>query len=248
MIDKYTEMKFSYTYNYAGYIRKKIFDNDPEDEILELIDPDIEKLIKPDKETILHDYIQWVIEDEIEYLGRKIGPIDDWEELLRDYNVSFSKRDIEEGEDDFYEYCEYLENQIKENVVKKITNETFQLLFSDRMFCLKFNQLISEIVKDYSKENFPDYLERDGVLKRCTYFHTWVQRAVFLRDRGCCAVCLKDLTGLLKTNFDKAIDHIVPLNLGGNNDITNLQLICQECNLDKLGHTIKTSEHYPMYF
>jgi hypothetical protein len=245
MIDRYTEMKFSYTYNYAGYIRKRIFDNNPEDEILEVIDFDFEKLLKPDKETTLHDFIQLVIEDEIEYLGRKIGPINDWEELLKDYNVPFSKNDIDDEEDD---YCDYLENKIKDNVVKKITDETFQLLFSDRMFCLKFNQLISEKVKEYSKEDFPDYFERDGVLKRCTYFPTWVQRAVFLRDRGCCAVCLKDLTGLLKTDFDKAIDHIVPLNLSGNNDITNLQLICQDCNLDKLGHTVKTSEHYPTYF
>lgn len=61
-------------------------------------------------------------------------------------------------------------------------------------------------------------------------------------------ICLTDLTGLLKTNFDKAIDHIVPLNLGGNNDITNLQLVCEKCNLEKPGHTIRTSDHYPTYF
>ena len=96
MIDKYTEMKFSYTYNYAGFIRNKIFDNKPEDYLNETIDPDLDKLLKPDKETILHDYIQWVIEDEIEYLGRKVEPIEDWEELLNDYKVPFSKSDIDE--------------------------------------------------------------------------------------------------------------------------------------------------------
>lgn len=245
MIDKYTEMKFSYTYNYAGFIRNKIFDNKPEEHLDEIIDPDFDKLLKPDKETILHDYIQWVIDDEIEYLGRKVEPIEDWEELLTDYKIPFSKNDIDEDEEI---YVDYLEEKIKNNVVQKITNETFQLLFGDRMFCLEFNKIVSEIIKNYAQADLPDYFEKDGVLKRCNYFPTWVQRAVFLRDKGCCAICLTDLKGLLKTDFDKAIDHIVPLNLGGNNDITNLQLVCEKCNLQKLGHTIRTSEHYPTYF
>jgi len=245
MIGKYTEMKFSYTYNYAGFIRKQIFDNKAEDNLNEVIETDFDKMLKPDKETILHDYIHWVIEDEMEYVGRKIGPIQDWEELLSDYKIQFSRDEIDEENED---YIDYLEKKIKENVIDQITNETFQLLFSDRMFCLRFNQIIAEEVKKNLYADSPEYLEKDGVLKRCTYFPTWVQRAVFLRDKGCCAICLTDLTGLIKTDFDKAIDHIIPLNLGGNNDITNLQLVCQTCNLEKLGHTIRTSEHYPTFF
>lgn len=245
MIEKYTEMKFSYTYNYAGFIRKKVFDNKPEDYLDDVIVPDFEKMLKPNKETMLHDYIQWVIEDEIEYLRRKVDPEEDWEELLRDYKIPFSKDEIDEDEE---RYIDYLAAKLEENVVKPITDETFQLLFSDRMFCVKFNQIIAEQVKEYLLSDYPEYLDKDGVLKRCTYFPTWVQRAVFLRDKGCCAICLKDLTGLLRTDFDKAIDHMIPLNLGGNNDITNLQLVCQECNLEKLGHTIRTSEHYPTFF
>jgi len=245
MIDKYTEMKFSYTYNYAGFIRNKIFDNKPEDYLIECIDPDFDKLLKPNKETILHDYIQWVIKDEVEYIGRKINPIKEWEELLNDYKVPFSKNDINDIEES---YRDYLETKINDNVVKKITNETFQLLFGDRMFCLEFNKIVSGKIKDCAQADLPNYFEKDGVLKRCRHFPTWVQKAVFLRDKGCCAICLTDLTGLLKTDFDKEIDHIVPLNLGGNNDITNLQLVCEKCNLQKLGHTIRTSEHYPMYF
>src|SRR5436853_3004298 len=97
-----------------------------------------------------------------------------------------------------------------------------------------------------SLNSWGQLLEKDGKIKRCTYFPEWrVQRSVFLRDKGCCAVCLKDLSGLLKTVYHDAIDHIVPLNLGGTNDITNFQLICQDCNLKKLGHTIVTSEYYP---
>jgi hypothetical protein len=193
---------------------------------------------------VLHDYIQEAISATVEYLGRKVEPIKEWEALLVDYEVPFSKAEI--GEDD--SYADYLEAKIHEHVVDQIVNETFQILFSDRQFCLKFNLFLSEIVQDTKKSDWPDHLEKDGVLKRCTYFPTWVERAVFMRDRGNCAVCLKDLTGVLKTNPEKAIDHIVPLALGGCNDITNLQLICQTCNNNKLGHTVTTSQKYPVYF
>jgi hypothetical protein len=245
MIEKYAEMKFSYTYNYAGYIRQKVFDNKTEDYLSEIINPEMEKLLKPQKHTVLHDFIELTIEDELEYAGRKFEPEVEWEELLADYKVPFSK---EEADEQDVEYVDYLEDKLKTHVVSRIANETFQLLFSDRMFCLKFNQIIAQETQKYMLSKFPEFLDKDGVLKRSVYFPTWVQRAVFLRDKGSCAICLIDLTGLLRTDFDKAIDHIVPLNLGGSNDITNLQLVCQACNLQKLGHTIRTSEHYPTYF
>jgi hypothetical protein len=147
-----------------------------------------------------------------------------------------------------YPYVTYLTDKVYSDVSSRVADETFQLLFSDRMFCLKFNSLIAETIKPLLVTDHPDLLEKDGKIKRCTYFPEWVQRAVFLRDKGCCAVCLKDLSGLLKTDYHDAIDHIVPLNLGGTNDITNFQLICRDCNLKKLGHTIVTSEYYPKYF
>ena len=249
MIDRYTEMKFSYAYNLAGYIREKVFKNLPEEYMSDLVEPSShDKILKPDKETVLHDYIRWELENELEYLGRKADPdmiIEDWESLLSDYKIDFSRSEIDEDEDN---YVDYLEIKLKENVVSKIADETFQLLFGDRMFCQKFNEIIAADIQGYLLSDYPDLLEKDGKPKRCAYFPEWVQRAVFLRDKGCCAVCLKDLTGLLKTDFHDAIDHIVPLNLGGINDITNFQLICRDCNLDKSGHTIRTSEFYPTYF
>ena len=44
-----------------------------------------------------------------------------------------------------------------------------------------------------------------------------------------CEVCYK--LGL--TNGAVEIDHIVPVSLGGNNDIANLQSICRECHEKK---------------
>jgi hypothetical protein len=252
MIDQYKEIKFSYAYNLAGFLREKIFRNSKDDYLNDYFDVSNDlfqdKLLKTCKLTILHDYIKTEFELEIEYLGRKADPDlieKDWEELLADYKIEYSKSDFDEDDES---YVNYLERKINDNISEKIANETFQLLFSDRMFCLKFNSLIADNIKYLELNYYPDLLEADGKLKRCTYFPEWVQRAVYHRDKGCCAVCLKDLTGLLKTDFDAAIDHIVPLNLGGCNDITNFQLICRPCNLKKHGHTIETSELYPTYF
>jgi hypothetical protein len=252
MIGNYKEIKFSYSYNFAGFIREKIFKNDAEDYILDYFHIDDygfqQQLLKTHRRTILHDYLQDELRNEFEYLGRKADPdliSKDWELLLDDYQVNYSKSEIDEEEDT---YLSYLERLIIEHVIDKIANETFQLLFGDRMFCLRFNSIIAEIIQDLKLKDYHNLLEKNGIIKRYTYFPEWVQRAVFLRDKGCCAVCLDDLSGLLKTDFNDAIDHIVPLNLGGSNDITNFQLICRKCNLEKLGHTIKTSEYYPVFF
>ena len=48
-----------------------------------------------------------------------------------------------------------------------------------------------------------------------------------LLQRGCCAIC----NGVLGETFHR--DHIVPLVLGGTSDITNIQLLCAKCNLQK---------------
>lgn len=255
-MEKYTEFKFSWTYTLAGHLRNKIIDNLPEDYVSDYFDVEDKKfqakLLKADKQTILHDYIELEFRNEIEYITDKIGTEDteyDWEELLKDYKITHkSKIEIEDDENADYNYVTTLSLLIQEQVAPKVAEEVFTVLFGDRQFLLKLNELIAEKIKELEVSEHPDLLERDGVVKRATYFPVWVQRAVFLRDKGCCAVCLTDLTGLLKTDFNDAIDHIVPLNLGGSNDITNFQLICQKCNLEKLGHTIKTSEFYPKYF
>jgi hypothetical protein len=51
---------------------------------------------------------------------------------------------------------------------------------------------------------------------------------LFKRQRGCCASC----RGKFKNGFFHR-DHIMPLALGGTNDILNIQLLCAPCNLKK---------------
>ena len=58
-----------------------------------------------------------------------------------------------------------------------------------------------------------------------------VRKYVFERDRYQCQSC--DQTQL---EAQLTIDHIIPLALGGQNDISNLQTLCCVCNQQKKHH------------
>lgn len=58
--------------------------------------------------------------------------------------------------------------------------------------------------------------------------HTGQQIKALLMMQGCkCANCLKSI----KNKYH--VDHIMPLVLGGSNDISNIQLLCAFCNQSK---------------
>ncbi|WP_370774969.1 HNH endonuclease [Anaerobutyricum hallii] len=63
----------------------------------------------------------------------------------------------------------------------------------------------------------------------------WMKRAVFYRDREKCVFCERNLTDLLMLTRDTEIhcNHMISLNQGGMNDVSNIQLLCRECNLSK---------------
>jgi len=55
-----------------------------------------------------------------------------------------------------------------------------------------------------------------------------VKKYVFQRDKYQCQSC-----GKTALETDLTIDHIIPLSRGGQNDISNLQTLCNTCNLKK---------------
>lgn len=55
-----------------------------------------------------------------------------------------------------------------------------------------------------------------------------VRKLVFDRDGNCCKSC-----GKTDQETNLTIDHIIPLALGGSNDISNLQTLCFDCNRRK---------------
>lgn len=112
---------------------------------------------------------------------------------------------------------------------------------------MAFNQSIAGEIVDLIKEELtPEhrrFFSKSGVLKRVS-IPQWAKRAVYYRDRGVCVKCHRDLSGTLNIGNSGNYDHIVPLEKGGLNDVTNVQLLCSTCNLSKAGTEILTSDQY----
>lgn len=142
-------------------------------------------------------------------------------------------------------------NDPYQDLLRKLALEVFHILFLNREFLLKFNHMISaHIVMLRVNNNDPHVagkLKRDGVLNRAD-IPTWVKDAVFFRDRGHCVFCNSNLTNLVTRLTVKNFDHMVPLNLGGANDVSNIQLTCEACNLEKSGSTSETSKTYELWY
>lgn len=73
----------------------------------------------------------------------------------------------------------------------------------------------------------------------------WVVQVLQARDRGKCAQCQTDIVNELSRA--PHIDHIVPLRQGGCNDIVNLQLLCDDCNLRKSSRSHDVLSCVPPY-
>lgn len=55
-----------------------------------------------------------------------------------------------------------------------------------------------------------------------------VKKYIFERDRYQCQSC-----GKTDQDTKLSIDHIIPLALGGSNDLSNLHILCLRCNQQK---------------
>lgn len=170
-------------------------------------------------------YFSFEVERAIEHYCEKKNRFYDW---------------LQEGTYDLLEdaFDDYLFNlwigDEYETIVNKIAEEMFYILFLNREFLLSFNYYMSRTHNNkYSHAYMPQ----------------WVKRAVFYRDRGKCVLCGRDLSGLMMVTETKDIhyDHIVPLEQGGINDLSNIQLLCSKCNLSK-GTISTTSNIYQNWF
>ena len=209
---------------------KSIMEEDMEEELAELKEL-IEKISGKDKKNLEEvfwskgTYFSFEVERAIEHYCAKENRFYDW----------LKEETCELLEDAFHDYLfglwiggEY------ETIVDSIADEMFYILFLNREFLLCFNH----------------YMSRTHNTKFShTYMPQWVKRAVFYRDRGKCVLCGRDLSGLLMVPEDMEIhyDHMVPIEQGGINDVSNIQLLCSECNLSK-GAVSATSNIYQNWF
>ncbi|NDK25610.1 HNH endonuclease [Streptomyces sp. TR1341] len=140
--------------------------------------------------------------------------------------------------------------QVYEDLMSRITDEVFYVMFLNRRALANLNQFLSGYVGEIASDGFDpdeaslaDLFVRDGELKRVRP-PMWARRAVFYRDRGRCTACGTDLSGLIDTLSVGNYNHMVPLARSGLNDVTNLQLLCENCNSQKSDKVEDPSNRY----
>lgn len=258
ILQKCHAFNFSESYSYADKVRKAIFEDDF------LIDPidiasDLDNQIsKPKKWTLLHDYIDYIVRDDLNFYFRGGGwgyeDVNPIFSMLDAHNIEYLNleqyieeqfRDDETGEtievteehiaEHKYDYAlHYLEEIVLNSLPSMIVPEVFTLLFSDREAMKAFNLKVAGTLRARTP--------------RCTYWPKWLERALFCREKGLCAICKTYLTSLHHVNGRLAIDHIVPIALNGVNDPTNLQILCEGCNGKKSGKEVVTSNALPVFW
>ncbi len=107
-------------------------------------------------------------------------------------------------------------------------------IFHDRQLCNYISNLLIEVAFDQPEK----WIERQNI-------PSWAVRAVVARDRGACAECGTNMATELSA--DPQVDHIVPLAIGGTNDLMNLQLLCKACNMTKGMKQIPARTSVPAY-
>ena len=110
---------------------------------------------------------------------------------------------------------------------KLLAHDAFWILFQNRELMRAFSRKVASI----NTQSFP----------RATYWPTWLKNAITYRDHGLCGICCFDLTGTIAISHQVHIDHMVPISLKGTNDPTNLQILCNTCNLEKSNRSDNTS-------
>ena len=185
------------------------------------------------------------INDALKYYDIEHTSFTDW---LRQRGKDF----LEAMDDDVSDYYDDLRLEGPfDSLVEKAVLEVFFVLFQNRGLMLLFNDMMASQIADTDPNDIPDeyraYFAAPGILKRVA-IPSWVKRAVYFRDRGFCTICHRDLSGVVNISNLEHYDHIVPLAQGGLNDVSNVQLLCQDCNLKKSGREAGTSNIYEAWY
>ncbi len=127
-------------------------------------------------------------------------------------------------------------------VAKFYARDYAQRVFHDRQLCEHVSRTLVAI-------GFDGADDWDGPPKqwidRQPRWPTWAVRALIARDRGACAKCGTNIT--MELRAASHIDHIVALANAGTNDICNLQLLCENCNLKKAAQDVAVKSSVPEY-
>lgn len=220
----------------------------------------IEAVIKPQKLTAIHHYLNFFpnfdeeiynlkdysnIPEVFDFIERTLDEV----ELTPDLPTpDFSSCDDNGGHFDcgcfkiVKMWMDYSADN-NEKITELVIHSAFQFVFQDRKFLHDFHLELTDFIEhemDFIKKKYPDYVTSKGRLKR-QYFPEWLKSAVFYRDKGTCVMCRCDLSNLVRSQNKIHIDHIVPLDLYGTNDASNMQLLCETCNTYKGARSTATN-------
>jgi hypothetical protein len=254
---EFQSIKFCDAYNLASSVWSLFVEHPEEYELEEFFAPQNSILrgmfATPHRWTLLHYFIDGFYRKEHQEFEHDRNDmlnliVREYEAILKGYEIAYKDFELPSEMDAKYDNkmqkrISYLRSLLP---YKRIANDTFQLLFGDREFLLRFSQVVAEVVLKLKFADHPNILQRDGVINRAQ-LPIWAKRGVFYRDRGRCINCGKDLTGSFVTGEEVHYDHILPLINGGTNDPTNFQILCRKCNLKKARNT-HTSDKYPVYW
>jgi len=215
------------------------------------------------KYTPLHDYIEFVVSNVIwEEMDREPKELLDdisarwgkklWvDHLLEGHSfdesfIRWAKKNPDNPEVE--EYLRYLQQEdILPELLERIAKEAFHILFTNRKVMRNFSNHAAYQILENAVNIYPEKFNGKGCLKRKS-IPQWAKNAVFHRDKGICVFCKTDITKLINQQNGVHYDHVLPLAKGGMNDITNLQLLCENCNLKKAATLARSSYEYQSWY
>lgn len=207
----------------------------------------VQKLAVPSKHSMLH----CLIEVETEAACRQIADLYGLEELENHLDKispePYNRESLKSVLTKWYQSSSLQTQDFRKSELLSTmrplsnwTNRIFAVLFSDRDFIFRFSKLLTRVVSEADASKYPQWFTNNGRIKRVSRIPKWLGKGIFLRDKGHCASCGADLSGMYQLS-EFHVDHLIPLAKGGCNDPSNLQLLCDKCNLSK-GSRIQINE------
>lgn len=199
-----------------------------------------EFLMQPfNKYTNLHEFIRCVV---LEIIVGDVRNDDNHLRLIKGflnlYDVECQESNLD-CEDAFAEFM--YESRRFHEAIDECVEEVFHVLFNDIGFLQAFNRLCAGYIQNSGFGQ--QFCTSAGTLKRVA-IPVWVRRSIFHRDKGECRSCKRSLAAIINGFDTERYDHIVPLARFGANDLTNLQLLCDACNLKKSAQDLPVSRLY----
>ena len=245
---KITNPNLNVVMKYASLVIESCTDTEQSMDVLFWLNDYYEDVLecwtKPQKVTMVHKYIKNIIVYSIDYLLDKHFPVIGIKEMFsvfENYDIEYStivRLDISEFADDesteeLEEYAYQLFELFCNDVLDRFVNDVFTNLFWNKNFLYEFNIQCAQYIGKMKKDKYPETLKENGILYRAKYVPAWLKNAIIYRDKNRCSICGCDLSKAHTTVTKENFDHIIPLQNGGNNDPSNWQLTCEQCNKSK---------------